>query len=100
MGEKKFLIVDDEYSWRRTFEKRVGGQGVSYVSVSTVEEAIGKLQDGNVTDVITDGMKGRWSDIVEQADDSVQVTLVSADDYSDHNLVANGRVVFVDKGDY
>ena len=75
-GIQRILVVDDDPTWREILSDSLRERGTEVEVCESVEEAREAIQSGRFAEIITDGLDGRWTDVVECAGDSL-VTLLS-----------------------
>ncbi|GAC1500267.1 MAG: hypothetical protein NVS1B10_03690 [Candidatus Saccharimonadales bacterium] len=63
----KILAVDDEEIWRHTFSVGLERLGCRYEITDDVESATNIMKEGEINGVITDGLEGGWTNVVESA---------------------------------
>ena|SRR3989344_9565600 len=94
---RKVLIVEDSRDWRDNFSEEFNREGVEVVIVGSPDEAKELLKKGGFTEVITDGLGGKWKDVADSATD-LPVRLVTNDSSLEHEAKIMG-IGYVDKTD-
>ncbi len=76
----KVLIVEDSLAMITTFKYICGMLGLDAVAVGSVQEAKEVLREGEFSIIITDGLDGKWEEVVESAG-KIPVVLCTNHDY-------------------
>ena len=94
---RRVLIVEDSSDWRGHYEDAFSKANVDHVIVRNLEQAKEELEKGGFTEVITDGLGGKWEEVVGNAA-GLPVRLVSSNLYLENQAKLRG-VGFSDKTD-
>ncbi len=65
--ERLVLVVDDEPSLLAQYSLGLEMMGIAFIALSNAQEAIQRINEGGVTEVVTDGLDGEWYRVVQSA---------------------------------
>ena len=91
------MIVEDSENWQSLLPILFEDEGVEAIVVDSAEKARIALEEGGFTEIITDGLEGEWTDVVDNAGD-VPVRLLSGDG-RDKKLAESKGIPFFNKAD-
>ncbi len=75
---RRVLAVDDSDVWRDMLGDILTSAGVDHEVVEDADTAVAKLETGEFTGVITDGLNGAWQEVADAAAEAgVPLALVS-----------------------
>jgi len=95
---RKALIVEDSRDWRDELLGIFRGAGIKANAVTNLDAAIEALQKGDYTEVVTDGLRGKWEDVVVVARGvGLPVKLVSANS-TFQSKAEEQNIPFINKG--
>jgi CheY-like chemotaxis protein len=96
----RILAVDDHEGWRYTLGEGLAALGLEHEVVGDTDTAVERLQTGAFTGVITDGLDGDWTRVVEAAREAgTAPVLVSADEAA-LAIADEDHIPAFDKGRY
>ncbi|MFH1863701.1 MAG: hypothetical protein ABIJ85_02175 [bacterium] len=95
-GTRRVLIVEDSQNWRDLLPSVF--KGIETVVVKSAKEAEEALKKGGFTEIVTDGLGGDWTQVVEKSG-GLPVKLLSGDVRHKHLAIEKG-VKFLDKGTF
>ena len=93
---RNILIVEDSSTWRELLPELF--DKIKTRVVGSAKEVPQALSKGDITEIITDGLGGKWTEVVKHAG-NLPVKLLSGD-LRHKSLSTEKGVPFFDKGDF
>lgn len=96
----RILAVDDHEGWRQTLGEGLAALGLEHEVVGDTDTAVERLQTGEFTGVITDGLNGEWPRVVQAAREVGTAPVLITMDESALTTADEGGISAFDKGCY
>ena len=95
-NERRILVVEDDKTWRRELTRYLEQSEIKFAVADSAKAAKKVLEEGGYTDIITDGLEGTFTDVIEAAG-TIPVTVLSGD-YQVERTAKEMEIRFMNKG--
>lgn len=99
-AEQKVLVVEDSPGWLKKNTFAFEELGATVIGAETVKEAIEALKAGGFTHVVSDGLKGQWTQVVTAAKEAGVQNITVLTTESIRKVVEKEEATYVDKVDF